>query len=197
MRWVPSKLVLCVCLVSACTSRPGLGPQTGTPRGDAFGWPTNIFVTSSIQGESGSLCEPEVALASGGLVAPCFTVGSNTPENVTVTLPPRLMFVSRSDAKQNGILLESVFFLVPAQGSVTVRLGLYSLNEHREPSGPDDLYDLGALTTDPGLEDLASLLSNRFQTDAALLVQNAVWEVTDGSGLTDATRSALESLPDQ
>jgi hypothetical protein len=73
---------------------------------------------------------------------------------------------------------------------------MYCLNESKSPSFDRMEYSLGNVTSDPDLRELLSLLSGKTidTEEEKSLVQEAIYKITEGRGLTDADREALGKL---
>ncbi len=197
--------------------RPGLGDDEGTPRGTPLSPPAGTRVTGTILGEDAGEGECEGAGAppkgSGRAVWACLKLENTTGGPIEVELPDGLMLVSDTEDGQNGILVERVFFTVPPTGSTggidagtdagagggtpfVVMLRMYCLNESRSPSFDRMEYTLGPVTNDPALLELLGLLAGKtIDNDAEKsVVQTAIYNITEGKGLTNEDRAALRRL---
>lgn len=189
-------LLACAAVAVGCGgARSGLGVDTGRPSGDPFSLPAQVAISGTIVGEQDTaLCPAQDDLGSSNLVSPCFTLQNSSGADIVVTFPPRLIFISKSNEVQNGLVLENLVVTVPGSGTRVVRLGLFCLNLHRDPSGVEDQFELGPLTTEPGLKEIAEILTGKDLTGSTVLVQQAVWEVTEENSLSGESRAALQAL---
>lgn len=138
-----------------------------------------------------------------------FTVANDTREARRFDLPPCLTFhaVEQTEpaevvrtlvdgaAFQHGLFVggwETV--IIPARSRVRIAVGLYCLNEKRDPSEPGARYTWGVVTSDPDMRELCTLLSDRFLTvEQQSRVQRIVHDVAEGPGLTDAHREEVRA----
>ncbi|MCP3145302.1 hypothetical protein [Pyxidicoccus xibeiensis] len=195
-------------------NRPGLGEDPGEPRGTPLNLPAGVSISGHILGaneltgecEGGS--EPQ---GSGPAVKICVPMRNTTGAAVQLELPRGLTVISTSAGRyQNGLLVERVVVTLPptAQGpgvptdggtdpdAFLVALHLYCLNEARNPSETGNPYKLGPVTDDAALRELLQLLVGKQldNDDAVDVVQDAIYSITEGNGLTSEDREALEDL---
>jgi len=104
--------------------------------------------------------------------------------------------VSKSTQVQNGLLVQDVNVEVPADSVRQLILEMYCANQARKPADENTEFVLGPVVDDdPALRELFDLLKGRtIPGDKAELVQKAVWEITDGDGLSAESRAALSTL---
>ena len=128
----------------------------------------------------------------------CFRVKNTTTRMIEIRFPPRVIFISKKMTDQNGVLLEpAASVVVPAGKSMWIEMWLFCVNEKRSSSKADSEYEIGPVTDDAQIKEVAELMSDKSLQNPldAAAVQFAVWEVSDRGGLTDATRQQLRSLP--
>lgn len=198
--------------------RPGLGDDEGEPRGTPLSLPAGIQISGTILGVDASEGECEGATippaGSGGAVWACVKLTNSGGGPVTVELPPGLILISEFQEGQNGLLVERVRINVPPTGGGTggidagtdggtdegvtfiVPLHLYCLNESKSPSFDKMEYRLGPVTNDPALLELLSLLAGKTidTEDELSAVQEAIYSITEGKGLTRDDRAALARI---
>lgn len=184
-------------------SRPGMGPSKEKPVGTAYTLPSGVELQKPIKGDD-PFCIPvdqkeKDKKGSGGLVRVCLNFhNTNTQLPITVVFPPGLVLISDSDATQNGILVQTTSIEVPAgRAQFFVPLYLYCLNKTRDPTaGGQDTYSLGPVTQDSSMQELTGLLQNKPLplVESNNTVQESVWHITDGSGLTASDRDAINKL---
>ncbi|HLA59690.1 MAG TPA: thioester domain-containing protein, partial [Puia sp.] len=153
----------------------------------------------------------------GGLFILCFTLHNNRNYPITIDFPEELAIVSSSIHSQNGLLIALGQVIVPPNSSLTLFAGGFCLNEGRtapdvyDENGGLLFYDLGPSVVPRSLKEITGILSTKhigfedvvnasgtqYDNDKyakAFVIQKAIWEVTDGEGLTDKTRLDLKSL---
>lgn len=136
-----------------------------------------------------------------------------------------LILIQEHQDGQNGLLVERVLINVPPSGGeggcrpvekdgpvserkcepengdpdsvYIVQLNLRCLNEGRSPSFSGMAYQIGGVTADPDLLALANLLATKdlSSPNAQEVATEAVYEITEGSGLTTETRRRVNALP--
>jgi hypothetical protein len=148
-----------------------------------------------IRGCDDSGCAPPTVLGSGrGWVDLVVELGNPTGLPIQATLPAGFVMQSESTAFQDGLLLDAISVVVPANGSIRVLLALYCLQLERHEADAGATYRLGAVTNHPALLEIIELprprpVVNRSQTARA--TQLAIWEVTDGAGALTPVQSGL------
>jgi hypothetical protein len=195
--------------------RPGLGDDEGTPQGTPLELPAGIQVSATILGEDAGEGECEGATippaGSGRAVWACMKVTNSSGGPVDLELKPGLTLLARYQDGQHGMLLERIRVLVPSTGGGTggidagtdagtgegvtfvIPLHMYCLNESRSPSFDRMEYELGPVLSDPDIQALLTLLQGKtIDTDEERdLVQEAIYKITEGRGLTRADRETL------
>jgi len=151
----------------------------------------------------------------------CLNLKNNDPQGreIEIRLPPAIVIRSTRESTQNGIIItNSAVIRVPKQGK---RIYCYTwcLNyQRRGPAGvthPDEGYlyawDMGPSTIPDQLTEIVNILEPRqFTWDKVLkpdgitedytkssklmIIQEAIWDVTDRNGLTEARRKALRDI---
>ncbi|AKQ65332.1 putative lipoprotein [Myxococcus hansupus] len=200
--------------------RPGLGEDDGEPVGTPFNLPTGISYAGTLRGASEFTGECENAgtesQGSGAYVRVCVPLRNDTGGPVEVTFPPGIVVVSTSEGRnQNGLLIERSIITVPPtppgpggrddagtpdggveENAFIVPLYMYCLNEERDPSNPYITYEVGPITSDAALQELLRLLDGkRIDTpEKVSVVQDALYSITEGRGLTTPDREAINRL---
>jgi len=178
-------LVLGLVLFAACD---GLfpGPDDFEPSGTPFYLNSNIelvAVSGKDQGFPGT-----------GTFPLSFNCRSRTGSTETDLLPAGLLFASTKNRTQHMLLLKPQAVSAPAGGGTT-ELGAFCCNEFREVPRSGDTFELGPVTDNSGLVEIANLVQGKDISGSLWMVQRAVWLVTDSTGLTQAYRDSLASLP--
>ena len=214
LRRIPLLLSLAaVSLTVACGGADPAGPGASggkpfeAPAGRAFTLPANIAVQGTLEGtgadgmEEGERCHWENAGDAGysyQYVNVCMTLRNSRATDDTLDLPTGLVFVSASGDVQNGLVVQPIAIRVPAGRDTTVLVRLWCANLERGSSDLGDRYTLGPVTAVPGITEIATLLRGKvIDGDAVEAIQDAVWEVSDEGGLTNASRAALRALPNE
>jgi len=200
--------------------RPGLGEDEGEPEGTPFTLPAGVSYAGTLRGADEVTGECENAgtepQGSGALVQVCVPLRNDTGASVEVEFPPGLIVVATSEGLgQNGLLIERTVITVPptppgpggrddagtADGGVEedafiVPLYMYCLNEARDPSNQYMTYEVGPVTTDDALQELLRLLEGKRidSSEDVRVVQNALYSITEGRGLTTPDRDAIDDL---
>lgn len=164
----------------------GEGPLCARdPKANTYSLPAGVTVSGPISGGAGD-----------GLVDLSLPLQNNTDQAVTVTLPAGLVFLHNGRKAQNGILIQSLVIAIPARSTVTTTLRTQCLNLSRDQAKSADTYTIGGVTTEPGLIEIATLVRGKDSSGQLYdaVVQTAVWQVTDGFGLTEDVRAQLRNL---
>jgi len=177
--------VLCPLLFVSCD---GLfpGPDDFEPSGTPFHLDGNIELVAVAGKDQG--------FPATGTFPLSFNCRSRTSGTETDLLPAGLLFASTSNRTQHMLLLKPQAVTAPVGGGTT-ELGAFCCNEFREIPRSDDTFDIGPITDNSGLVEIAGLVQGRDISGSLWMVQRAVWLVTDSSGLTQEYRDSLAALP--
>ncbi|WP_292035642.1 MULTISPECIES: hypothetical protein [unclassified Brevundimonas] len=169
--------------------------------GAEFAWPAGIVVQEPIDAFDEDRCgaeedRPLKATGASGNVRLCLSLINTTSRPIQVRLPAGLIFVSLDTESQNGLLLQiETFEVPPGDMPYFVDVGLQCLNAGRSPGFIGDRYRPGPVTEDPALLDFVALIQDKALTlENAAVVQDTLWRITDGEGLTAADRRELARL---
>ena len=193
------------------SGKKGFGNSTERPTGIPFNLPAGITITGTIKGYSvfaTQFCDnktEEDAKGVGDLVRLCISFTNNNNFPVTITCPQGLIFIARhapgerdSTGIQNGILFDKVVFEVPGKTTYYLPLYLNCLNEGREGSSPQYIYEMGPVTQDKDMLQAFSMINKKRVTqEQSVLVQTAIWDASKGKPQTAATIAAFNALPDR
>ncbi|MEO0073076.1 MAG: hypothetical protein ABIK43_00245 [candidate division WOR-3 bacterium] len=128
------------------------------------------------------------------LVAKIF---NETDKRMTATLPAGLVFEPGNYEYQYMIILQPFVLTVPGDMDTTVLLPTFCCNEDLDEPDDESNYTIHSQEWEVEMNELVDLLKGKrlvgYQT--LELVQSALFEITDGNGLTDTMRSKLASLP--
>lgn len=189
--------------VSLQAAKAGLGASQEIPLGAAYRLPRGIsIIRNEIKGFDYGSCEcradqPHCRLGAGELVRLCLRLRNSTAQAVTVTLPEGLVFISENKATQNGLLVRSEAFTIPAGATAAYNLALFCLNADRKVTVAGDRYRIGPVTRHPGLLTVISTLREKALEDehSNAVAQEAIWEVTKENVLTAAQHNRIAQLP--
>ncbi|MFP2911335.1 hypothetical protein ACLESD_41190 [Pyxidicoccus sp. 3LFB2] len=193
---------------------PGFGKNRNAPKGTPFSLPAGIQVVSAtLKGanDDGDCAGDETDPAGSGLyVRACIEVKNPTGAPVQVVFPPGLVLVSATETYQNGILVEREVITIPPTSNgpggfdggsesetVSIPLHFYCINKSADPSDEFARFELGPVTDHPKMREIFSALEGKDisnQRDPVEAVQEAVFSITDGNGLTEDDRAALRNL---
>ncbi|MCA9678703.1 MAG: hypothetical protein KC464_26985 [Myxococcales bacterium] len=178
--------------VSRPASAPGLGPSTKPPRGKRHALPKTVSVRGALKGKPSS--GTRVGSGRGYVDVGLQLDGGAT--STAIFMPAGLVMISKSTSTQNGLLVQDVRIVVPAKARTQWILAMYCANHDRSPADDSDEFEFGPVTQDPAFKDLFEILAGRtIPDDMTDSVQQAVWQITDGGGLTPETRAMLTALP--
>ena len=189
-------------LAAACGGDSSTGPKEPAlpfdhPTGAPFTLPAGVTTVGALKGPDDS-CDAATRVGfSAQLVEVCITLHNSTAGTITTTFPPGIILISKTGEVQNGTQVQSVAVPVPAGRDTTVILELYCVNLSRHATAPGDQYTLGVVSDHTGLRELLTILANKQIDESSVWdVQDAIWEVSDGDGLTSETRTNMQALPD-
>lgn len=204
--------------------RPGLGENPGEPQTVPLQLPPGVRLDGPIIGadaDGGECKDKNVTVGSGQGVRVCAAFCMDQTmikgaDGTMIDIRNGLILVSQFRDGQNGLLLERAHINMPwtpcGGGGVRddedenkkrrkfiVEFNLQCLNEKRSPSFDKMEYRLAGITTDPDLLELLAILdTKKIETDEHHeIVGEAVYSITEGTGLTAGDRAALARLPDK
>ena len=169
----------------------GIGSTVGKPIGRRVRPPAGVRIKGAIKG--GAEVGVRVGSGAGHVdVGVCLQGG---PRRTRFFLPAGSVMLAEDDQVQHGILVQSIEIVVTAHVQSDWILAMYCANRGRRSATSADKFRLGPVVASPSLRGLFRLLKDkRIPEDRAPLVQDAVWEITDGDGLRRKTRAELEEL---
>lgn len=194
---------------------PGMGNEPGNLTGQAFQLPKGISLKGVIVGDEdpgGNACKVD---GSGENVMVQLTLQRDSTGSgpIIVKFPRGLTIVSQGEGYQNGILVEEISVPVPpmppGSGGVSckVNLLLQCLNKDKLVSDATASYKFGPITDSKPIKDFLSKLAGKKVTysdynqdgnlwrDCNAGIQDALWNITDGRGLTQEDLDFIRSLP--
>lgn len=183
----------------------GVGPSTARPEGPVFEMPAGLELQQPALGHRDRDCrlddetDPIHLGPPESAVLLCLAFVNTTGAPMQVRLPAGLVFISRSETTQNGVLIQVETFEAPP-GPFFVKVNLLCLNSGRNGSRPGDEYELGPVLAERNpvwelIDALASKSIDSMEARAPSRMQAALWNITDGDGLTSVDRSRIAQLP--
>lgn len=127
------------------------------------------------------------------------TVSNSSGSDIQVTFPAGLVFGTADSIYQFMMLLQEYVFTVASGANLdTVVLSTFCCNEELDEPDFEAVYTIRGQEWDKDTQELLDLLAPKSPVtgdDNVDLLQEALFEVTDYDGLTDATKTQLQSLP--
>lgn len=197
---------------------PGLGNMSGNPEGTQFLLPSGVRLKGDVVGqEDGPSSRDCIFDGQGFFVTVKITLqrDSSSTSPVDVVFPPGLIITSASEGFQHGLLVERVVVTIPpvqpgpGGNECQVSLLLFCLNSGKSPSDATAKYKLGPISSSPLIKDFIKKLSGKkinyrdFETTDPTWFENqerlqeALWSITNGDGLTEQDKENIAALPDR
>jgi hypothetical protein len=166
-----------------------LPPQEFEPTGTQFNINSSIDVKDIAGATTGY--DPT------GLFTVEMKVTSLSSGTVSDILPAGLLFRSSNSAVQHMILVRDHPVAAPAGHDTTISVGVFCCNSSRAVPNDSDHYTVGPVTDNSDLRTIVSITKHKaLGVTNVNLVQEAVWSVTDGTGLTQGMIDSLNALPE-
>lgn len=197
-----SRLLSLLVLTVAFVVLAGSACQKSTPermwdRGDFHPVPENIESYSLPDGLTiDSMYGYDDEIPTSAL--PLYMVIRNSKDDdIDVTFPAGLVFSPDSADYQYMMVLQDFPFTATGGGATIVHVPTYCCNEDLDEPDDESFYTIEGRENDKETEELLDLVADKALSgdDAVLLAQDAWFEITDGEGLTDSTKTQLENLP--
>lgn len=187
----PLLLTLLICLIGSCNRLPERQWERGAFEpigGRPYRLPDGLEVRSIIGAEE------EIPTSNLPLK---MAILNNTTRRISVLMPAGLVFAPADPEYQYMMLLQQFSFSVPADQDTAILLPTYCANENRDEPDEDAQYQIAVQVWERELNELFELLKDKRldNEEAVELAQEALFEITDGNGLTDSTRTRLRNLP--
>jgi hypothetical protein len=185
----------------ALECKAGSEAPYATPAGAPMAFPAGVTVEGDIggdlSGDTKAHCKNAVDVEyASDLILACVGLRNATAADVKVTFPAGLTFVAKAQQTANGIIVHSHDVTVPA-GLTYFAFRPASLNQACSPGSATDTYALGNVTNDAKLLEVLGLAkTKKINGDlGAEIVGRMIWDITDGSGVTDEHRMQLAAAP--
>jgi len=197
----------------------GLGSNPGVPGGKLYAFPEGISVVGMVHGNAPSVLTAPVidkikfagmtpvdnndkttyvTYGYGSLVNLYFTVENSTNAPKTVTIPKGTICyeANHTPSNQHGLLVKTVSFTVPANGTSDIHLQLFCVNAHNGIATATDPYKIGVITVHPDLLTVCNILDAKPFIDPSNYgtIQSILWEITDNGGFDQTDIDALNAM---
>jgi hypothetical protein len=185
MRTAIAAACIVLALAAGCSL---LNPDGGKfkPKGTPFALNPDIQVTSIVGSDTGYSRFGNYPLEIHGL--------SQTGNQATDTLVGGLFLVSLDIQTQHIVIIKpQVVSFGAAETSLVI--GGFCCNPELDAPEAEDDFEIGPVTDNADLQKIVDICADRDVTYSGFTVQMAVWQVTDGDGLTAAMEDSLRDLP--
>ncbi|MCS3796154.1 hypothetical protein [Niastella sp. OAS944] len=197
---------------------PGMGNAAGTPQGEAFKLPAGISLKGDIVGNEDGVSGQDCVFDGQGFnVVVKIKLHRDTGSSpIQVVFPAGLVITTASEGFQHGLLIEKVLVTIPpvqpgSGGSdCQVSLMMLCLNAARKPSSASAKYKFATVTNSELIKDFIKKLSGKKISFSAYpagnnddyflnedFIQEALWNITDGEGLTKKDLEFIQGLPNK
>ena len=182
--------------------KTGKNAAYATPSGTAFALPAGVRLKNDeITGDFEPDCKAESDPIEYGsdLIIACMGFTNTTTAPITLKLPAGLFFLVKAPDGQNGLMLQDHELTLPAGQTSFFKINLFCANKHCVYGRRTDRYSFGNVTNDPKLLELVDLAKKvRLEfghTNEAYAFGQAIWDITDGDGVTAEHRALIAGLP--
>jgi hypothetical protein len=182
--------------------KTGKNAPYATPAGTPFALPAGVTLKNDeITGDFEPDCKAESDPIEYGsdLIIACMGFTNTTTAAITLKLPAGLFFLVKAPEGQNGLMLQDHELTLPAGQTSFFKINLFCANKHCVYGRRTDRYTFGNVTNDPKLRELVDLAKKvRLEfghTDEAYAFGQAIWDITDGDGVTAEHRALIAGLP--
>ena len=175
------------------TDLSGFGNRPGKPTGAAFQLPINVVITSQIKGRVPDYISYNYY--GIGTISTFFTLTNFNFKAVKVIFPAGIIFLPDNDSSQTVLSITPTEITMLPESSEKVLLKLFCINKSKN-AGNVNFYTMNVVSNNNQVETLINHL--RQKGDSVLLRHNAslqgiVWNISDGSGLTQADIDMINS----
>lgn len=184
----------------------GMGSSTEALKGDSFVLSPTIKIQGGIKAVDFAypLSEYCQKVGSGLFVLVSMDLVNQTGKDTLLIFPAGLTFESQSTEDQNGILIQTTKVSLSRGATCNTLFYAFCTNEHRSGSSNDSHYTFGPVCKAPPVIDLIQRLANKkVNLDPGqspdiygnvAYIQQWVWHITDGDGLTEEDKKAISQL---
>lgn len=181
--------------------KTGKNAPFANPAGTPFVLPAGVTLKGEITGDFEPDCKVEsdpIEYGSDLIIACMGFVNASTSE-IKLKLPAGLFFIVKAADGQNGLMLQDHELTLPAGTTTFFKINLFCANKHCVYGRKTDRYTFGNVTSDAKLLELVGLAKKvklEFgHTNEAYAFGQAIWDITDGDGVTPEHRTAINGLP--
>ena len=125
------------------------------------------------------------------------SVRNDGDKRVTDVMPAGLVFSPGHPDYAYMILLQDFSFTVPALKDTVLLIPTYNCNEDLDEPDEEGVFYIDDRAWDLEMKEMYDLVAGKTLVDTIVFldeIQDALWEITDGDGLTDSTRAWLKGL---
>jgi len=184
----------------------GMGSSEKPLIGDTFVFSKNVEIKGGIKAvdfvyPGSGYCQ---VVGSGAFVLVSMEFVNKTDKDTLLIFPAGLTFESLSKEDQNGILIQNTKVQLSKGATCNTLFYAYCTNEHRSGSSKDSKYNFGPICNAAPVRELIDLLKNKkVNLDAgespSILgpigaIQDWLWKITDGEGLSDDDKINIRAL---
>lgn len=173
--------------------------------------PEDDINTSSLKNISQQNLEYEPAIGSGtGWIALKLIFENTTNTNKDILIPRGCLFEALEEGYQNSILAQDVRINILRNQQIQIKLYLYCINKGENGSDETVQYKIRGVTESKWMQNLIEALENKkigidYFTEAekeeykniANSIQEIVWAITDGTGLSQENWDFIDKLSDK
>lgn len=196
---------------------PGMGSDTRPLEGPLFTLPPGVVLVGNITGQDDGPTDSDCVYDGQGTNVKVKMTLQNDSVGApaTIEFPPGLVITSAAEGFQHGLLIERIVVTIPPRQpgaeapKCKVTLMLSCLNAKEKPSTDSVEYHFGPVSSSPLIKDFISKLSKKeilyskfppIDPDWNLnqeFIQDALWNLTDGNGLTSTDLQHIQDLPEK
>lgn len=185
----------------------GFGDSNDMPQGTPYQLPAGISMVDTMHGDE---CDTVYRVGSGYYVKMCAGLYNSGSNDVELLLPGGLICVaSDRSSYQNGLLLQATKIILKAKKVTNCSILTYCTNAGKHAASDNMYYTFGPVTNSTLIQELVTLVKNKKinvsdypagssdYSDVTSTLQGAVWDITDGRGLSDGHRSEIQQIPNK
>jgi len=187
----------------------GMGASHDALIGDAFVFSNNVEIKGGIKAvdfiyPGSGYCQ---VVGSGAFVLVSMEFVNKTDKDTLLVFPAGLTFESTSTEDQNGMLIQNTQVSLTKGGTCNTLFYAYCTNEHRSGSSIESKYAFGPICNAAPIRELIDLLKNKKvnldpgEAPSILgpigVIQDCLWKITDGEGLSADDKRAIQALEDK
>jgi len=184
----------------------GMGSSMEPLNGDAFKLSSTIKIQGGIKAVDFAypLTDYCQQAGSGLFVLVAMDFVNQSGKDTILVFPAGLTLASKSTEDQNGILIQTTKIPLAKGATCNTLFYAFCTNEHRHGSSSESQYEFGPICKAPPILDLIERLAHKkVNLDAGEMptlygsvasMQEWVWHITEGEGLTEDDKKAINQL---